>query len=100
MIKFNFHFIDQWEGEEAFVQMDKILIWKESYAWCDKVMPWYCKKYGINSCGNDYPDRLSHPVIYVGKHESDAFTLTFATTLTKSPCVASWGIDDLQIYLA
>jgi len=26
--------------------------------------------------------------------------LTFASTLNKNPCMASWGIDDLQIYIA
>lgn len=100
MIKFNVHFLDDWNGEELYCQIDKNLIWKESYAWCDKVLPWYCKKYGINVCGSDIPDRLSHPVSYVGKHNSNMFTLTFGSTLNKNPCEASWGLDDLQIYLS
>ena len=58
-IKFNYHFIDEWTGETGFALLDGLLIWSEAHNWCSKVMPWYCKKYGINTCGNEYPDRMS-----------------------------------------
>ena len=68
----NFHFFDKWEGEEAFMYFDDVPVWRDHYKWCDKVMMWYCKKYAINACGNEYPDRLSVPIDYISK-----FILTF-----------------------
>lgn len=62
MIKFNFHFIDDWNGETAFAKIDSNIFWTESYNWCEKIMPWHCKKYGIDVCGKETPDRMSHPV--------------------------------------
>ena len=49
MILFNYHFLDEWTGEEGIVKLDGETIWKETHNWCDKVMPWFCIKYGINS---------------------------------------------------
>ena len=99
MIKFNFHFIDNWTGEIGYAKLDDEVIWLESHNWCEKVMPWSCKKYGINSCGNEYPDLLSRPGVYVGPHNKDTLTLGFTSTLKKQACEASWGIDDIQIYI-
>jgi hypothetical protein len=63
----NFHFFDKWDGEEAFMSFDSIPVWVDSYKWCDKVMQWYCKKYAINACGAEYPDRLSVPIEFISK---------------------------------
>ncbi len=62
----NFHFIDKWEGEEAFMSIDKVPVWTDTYEWCDKVMQWYCKKYSINACGAEFPDRLAVPINFEG----------------------------------
>jgi hypothetical protein len=61
----NFHFFDKWEGEEAFMFFDHKPVWSDSYKWCDKVFLWYCKKYAINACGAEYPDRLSVPIDFI-----------------------------------
>jgi hypothetical protein len=63
----NFHFFDRWEGEEAFMYFDGHPVWADSYKWCDKVFLWYCKKYSINACGAEYPDRLSVPIDFSSK---------------------------------
>ena len=63
----NFHFFDKWTGEEAYLKVDKDPVWTDSYIWCDKVIQWYCKKYAINACGAEFPDRLSVPINYVCK---------------------------------
>ena len=94
-VKFNYHFIDEWTGETGFALVDGKLVWSEAHNWCSKVMPWYCKKYGINSCGNEYPDRISHPVEFVLDHTDSKIELLFSSTLDKAPCQASWGIDDV-----
>ena len=61
----NFHFFDNWEGEEGFMYFNNVPVWKDNYKWCDKVMLWYCKKFAINACGAEYPDRLAVPVEFI-----------------------------------
>jgi hypothetical protein len=63
------------------------------------VMPWYCNKYGINSCGGDLPDRMAHKVSFTRPHNDTAFTIEISSTLEKPACQASWGIDDFHVFL-
>ncbi len=63
----NFHFFDMWEGDQAFLYFNGSPAWSDTYKWCDKVFLWYCKKYAINACGADYPDRLSVPIDFISK---------------------------------
>ena len=58
----NFHFFDQWNGEEAYMSFDGNPVWSDTYKWCDKVFLWYCKKYAINACGAEFPDRIAVPI--------------------------------------
>jgi len=51
MIKFNVNLIDEWEGETFYAKLDGYFFQTESYNWCDKLIPWYCKKYNIDVCG-------------------------------------------------
>jgi len=63
------------------------------------MLPWVCKKFGVYACGTEFPDKLSHPVEFTGKHHSSELTLAFSSTLDVDPCTASWGIDDVQVYI-
>mmetsp|Transcript_6771 Transcript_6771/g.925 ORF Transcript_6771/g.925 Transcript_6771/m.925 type:complete len:94 (+) Transcript_6771:277-558(+) len=92
---FNYHFIDQWEGEAGFAKIDGKTFWTENYKWCEKLMPWFCKKYGIDVCGNDTPDRLSYQVAYTGHHNNAELKLNIGSNLNRNPCEVSWGIDDV-----
>jgi len=58
MIKFNFNFLDEWNGEVGYTKLDGRVIWTQYHKWCEKLMPWYCKKYGIDSCGSELPDKM------------------------------------------
>jgi hypothetical protein len=95
----NFHFFDSWDGEQAFMYFNGAPVWSDSYKWCDKVFIWYCKKYAINVCGADYPDRMSVPIDFSTDHSSDVFSITFGAFHNKSACDASWGIDDVTVYI-
>ena len=96
----NFHFIDMWEGENAYMKFNNKTVWTDSYKWCDKVIQWRCKKYGINACGAEYPDRMSVPIEFIANHKDDSFDLVFGADLDKKPpCEASWGIDDISVYI-
>ena len=95
----NVHFFDNWEGETMYMKFNNQTVWTEIYKWCDKVMQWKCKKFGINACGAEYPDRLSFPVEFITYHKDNEFLLEFGANLKKDPCEASWGIDDVAVYI-
>ena len=95
----NFHFFDMWEGENAYMKFNNNTVWTDTYKWCDKVMQWRCRKFGINACGADYPDRMSVPIDFTANHNSEEFRIEFGANLNKSACEASWGIDDVAIYI-
>jgi hypothetical protein len=97
-VKFNFHFFGAWSGQSAYALLDDKYIWQESYNWCTKVLPWYCKKYGVFACGLEYPERLSYPVEHTGQHSGSELKFSVSANLDNDPCQASWGIDDVQIY--
>lgn len=71
----NFHFFDKWEGEEAFMLFNENIVWSDYYKWCDKVFLWYCKKYAINACGAEFPDRLSVPIDFSSERLINSFNL-------------------------
>eukprot|EP00371_Babesia_bovis_P002354 XP_001611001.1 hypothetical protein [Babesia bovis T2Bo] len=81
------HFFDQWE---------------ESHNWCPSLSNTECIKYGIDSCGQEYPDRLSPPKVHfdVFKHHTrESMALEINSNIEGNPCEASWGIDDIALYL-
>ena len=47
------------------MKFNNFTVWNDEYKWCDKVMLWYCKKFAINACGAEYPDRLSVPIDFI-----------------------------------
>ncbi|KRX09727.1 hypothetical protein PPERSA_02599 [Pseudocohnilembus persalinus] len=98
-IQFNVHFFDNWEGEVVYSKLDENFIWSQGYNWCDKFLPETCQKQGINVCGQDKPDKLSNFVQFQGKHSSSEINLTIGSNINKDPCTASWGIDDIMIFI-
>ncbi|GFE54248.1 hypothetical protein BaOVIS_016520 [Babesia ovis] len=93
------HFFDQWEGESLNIKADGATVWSQSHNWCPSVSNTECIKYGIDSCGQEYPDRLSVHYDISLPHKSDTLALEFNSTLEAEPCQASWGIDDVALFL-
>ncbi|CAG9314319.1 unnamed protein product [Blepharisma stoltei] len=98
-VSFNVNFLDRWEGESVYMKLDSNIVWNESYQACNNLHSTLCQYKGIDSCGDDYPDRIGHPVTYSGVHSADSVTLEFSSTLDRDSCEVSWGIDDLEIYI-
>merc|ERR1712072_316552 len=71
----SFHFLDQWDGEQAYASIDGKNVWADSTK--------SHRGEGINVCGAAHPDRK------------------FATTMDSSTdsCQQSWGVDDVTIYV-
>ena len=94
-----FHFFDDWAGEEAYMLVNDTPIWSDSYSWCPGVIIWLCKKKSINVCGNEKSDRLGVPIDVTFRHTDSFFKLLFKTSLKKDACQASWGVDNINIYI-
>lgn len=95
----NFHFIDNWKGESAYMKVDGEYVWSESFESCSNLRASVCQSEGINVCGDDYPDRMGHFIRYAGSHSDDEVTLEFSSTLSRDSCEVSWGIDNIEIYI-
>ncbi|KAL4478512.1 hypothetical protein ABPG74_006747 [Tetrahymena malaccensis] len=98
-IKFNIHFFDDWTGELAFAQINGITMWQQSYQWCNKVLIQQCKNQGISACGKETPDTFAYPVSFTFQVKETFFILGVGSNLSKNSCDASWGIDDVQVYI-
>ncbi|KAK2195785.1 hypothetical protein BdWA1_002379 [Babesia duncani] len=93
------HFFDKWEGEGVSIKADGVILHSEHHNWCPTVMHTSCKKFGIDICGQDYPDRLSVYFSVEMDHAASQLSLEFQSGLKSSACTASWGIDDIALFL-
>ena len=58
------------------------------------------EKNGINICCGDYNDPYFNLVIDVTiPHNESDVTITFGSTLDKDPCDASYGFQDVMLYI-
>lgn len=89
----NFHFIDSWQGEMAYLVIDGVIVWTDSYSLSDV-------KEGINICGGPAREaKFASNIDVVIPHSSTSVTITFGTTLAGTPFTQSWGLDDVTVYL-
>lgn len=95
------HYFDQWEGEAVAMSLDNTPVWSQSHHWCPEFLKWMCRKYGMDSCGRDEPDRLSVRAEAIIEHNAPTLTVGFASSLghDKDPCYTSWGIDDVAVHV-
>lgn len=90
-----FHFIDAWSGETAFIQLKET----EEYLWTTNYDLSKTKN-GINVCGSDYAEaQLSVHFDFTIPHQKYSLTLVFGTTLENDPYENSYGISNLRIYV-
>ncbi|UKJ88156.2 hypothetical protein MACJ_000599 [Theileria orientalis] len=75
--------------------------WNESHNWCPSVTDSVCRKFGIDVCGTEYPDRLSVNFDVSMPHDSVSLVIEFSSSLDAKTqaCVVSWGIDDIALHL-
>jgi len=105
-----YHFIDNWQGETAYAQIDEQYVWTQSHR-----LPATASSSarGLQLCGSaQYPEtRLSSPIDVSLPHASDVLSVAFgahsansgaATSLAteqEQACTRSFGIDDVAIYV-
>eukprot|EP00359_Climacostomum_virens_P004035 CAMPEP_0204906728 /NCGR_PEP_ID=MMETSP1397-20131031/6128_1 /ASSEMBLY_ACC=CAM_ASM_000891 /TAXON_ID=49980 /ORGANISM="Climacostomum Climacostomum virens, Strain Stock W-24" /LENGTH=232 /DNA_ID=CAMNT_0052075731 /DNA_START=986 /DNA_END=1684 /DNA_ORIENTATION=- len=98
-IRFNLHFFDKWVGETIQLKIDGTKSWSASHKTCDTILSWTCNRYGINACGDDSPDRLGFFGEHTKPHTSTTLDIEFSSTLDRSSCEVSWGLDNVEIYV-
>ena len=98
-INVNFDFFDNWEGESAYMKINEKVVWIDSYNWCDKLLTYRCKEKAINVCGAEFPDRINVPIEIILPLNENEFTLSFGSNIEKNSCEASWGIENIEIYV-
>lgn len=88
----SFHMLDNWEGEFGYMKINKKIVWiKEGRS---------DVKNGINFCGGkDNDAAFNLPIDAYVNHDSQEIEITFGSTLQKDPCEASFGVDDVMIYV-
>ena len=93
-----------WDGQVAQMKINGALVWQKSHKTCDyfSLLPEVaemCIRKGINSCGGDDPDMLGyvleHTMSYFGSTVDVEFGAEIPDTLT-----GSWGVDDVELYVA
>ena len=88
-----YHFIDSWEGETAFLQIDGQTAWMDS-ADSRSGPP------GINVAGGPTPERRwGVPVDVVMPHDGATALIEFGSNLDQDACDESFGVDDVQLHV-
>jgi len=91
-IQARYHMFDNWEGEYGYMKADDQLAWTQTGK-----TPSHAAAFNI--CGGNTADPKYNSFIEVIiPHTQDTLFLEFGSSLTKDPCDASYGIDDVMIF--
>lgn len=99
MVDLIVHFIDQWEGELAYLQIENDVVWTRTHNWCHTIFNHKCILNGLNVCENAYPDLVGQNVKFVYKHDKPSLTIRFGSSLATNNCKANWGFNNLMVYV-
>lgn len=93
-----YHFIDQWQGESAFMRSE--VNGNLGIVWTDR-LSLDASATGYNLCGSDrYPEmKFASLVDVVLRHSRDSLQVEFGSTLDEQSCTHSYGISGFQIYI-
>ena len=91
-IKASYHMFDNWNGEMGYMKINDQIVWaKEGKS---------NEKNGINICGGDYNDpAFNLGIDVVVPHNESEVIVSFGSTLDKDPCEASYGFQDVMLYI-
>jgi hypothetical protein len=91
-VRARFHFLDQWDGESAYMKVNK------KYVWTDVHDSMGDDDGAINLCGGDAGDgRMAVPVNVVVEHTDSTLEVAFGSSLDEHACEESWGVDDVEL---
>eukprot|EP00941_MAST-03F_sp_MAST-3F-sp1_P003929 g3929.t1 len=102
------HFIDKWEGQSVFMKVDGKIVWIDRHKWCTKLLMTMCEPKAsrsddgmtISACGQkNFPDRMSVKVVAQLAHTNNDMEVSFGSNLKENQDLASWGADDIKIFV-
>lgn len=98
-LRLNFHFLDKWEGEQAWVKVDDFVVWVKSRNWCSGIFANDCMTKGVDVCANSYPDLVGENVDVTVFHQKKSLKIEVGSTLKANDCSATWAIDNIIVSL-
>lgn len=97
-VRARFHFLDKWMGEMAMMELNKKIVWTSTHHHCPKIMTDSCRQPSF--CGDDsVSDIMSAPIDVTIAHTASELEVAFSSQLQETKCEASYGIDDVMIFL-
>ena len=99
----NFHFMDGWDEQFAYMKINGKVVWQKGHSMCNTFnlipeLTEVCLEKGINSCGSSGVDLMGHQISHQLEYFSNRLEITFGATLEKDND-ASWGVDDIRIWV-
>jgi hypothetical protein len=89
-IKVTAHFVDDWQGEVAFMKINDHVVWTDSH---DQ----RASRGDFNVCGRKYPDsKFTVPIEITIPHQATNVKISFGSTLDTT-AMAAFGISSLQL---
>merc|ERR1711998_778480 len=90
-IQANFHFLDSWEGESAYLKIGDKVVWTDMHDTRSLLD-------GVDVCGGEHPDtKMAVPIDVTIRHTDDSVDVAFGGLLDEHPCNESFGVDDVMI---
>lgn len=99
MVEMMVHFIDQWKGELAYLQIEDEVVWTKTHNWCHTIFNHRCVLNGVNVCMNADPDLVGQTAKFVYKHSGPSVKIRFGTSLASGNCKATWGFNNFMVYV-
>jgi len=102
MVKAVFNFIDDWQGESGFMQLNTGKNGANSFVWTHS-LDITNHKNNPSMCGEGEGSkskgvlRLSSPIEVATRHTSDEMTVTFGSSLTEP--LAYYGVSSVEVYV-
>jgi len=92
-ISAKFHMFDNWQGEYGYMKINNKIMWTKNAIVRNETG-------SINICGQGTPDPAYNiPIDVTIPHTDDRIKITFGSSLSKDSCLASYGVDDIMIYV-
>lgn len=99
-IQVNFHFIDSWGGDTAFMKVSENEdLGTMNYAWTDSY-DYVSSRNAVNVCGRDIGDGKFTSLIDIELlHNHPKIKIMFGSSLEQKACAASYGISMVRIFV-
>ncbi|MBI3183442.1 MAG: hypothetical protein HYZ28_14995 [Myxococcales bacterium] len=91
-VRLKYHFIDSWDGEQGYLQVDGTTRWSLARTNC-------CSGPAPNLCGAGYPDGLGYDVEVELPHSAGSALIAVCSSLDQGATDESFGFSDFQLYV-